>query len=166
MTGGFNTNVRGVEIDVTKTLNKFLNKNRTEYTRKEFEDYLTSIGLKHNYEIRSDREPINEGFIVTFDHEKDGDEYGFGILATGLTEHQNWVLQTWSPQDLKEIQQFYDPKYLNIEIENQLKNRWGNRLIFADDCGMAVYAIGCEWSRPFFPASQKELNKYEYINYY
>jgi hypothetical protein len=36
MTGGFNINVRGIEINITKTLNNFYRQNKKIYTKKEW----------------------------------------------------------------------------------------------------------------------------------
>ena len=55
MTGGFNATVRGIEIDVTETLNHFLKQNKNKYTLEEFENYLTKIGLVQEYSDKTDK---------------------------------------------------------------------------------------------------------------
>lgn len=167
MTGGFNTNVRGIQIDITQTLNKFLNQNKEVYSKKEFEDYLKSIGLDSEFqENTGQKHPINEGFVVSFDFDEGDGQDASGILATGLWQYQNWVLQQWSKEDLLTQGEFNNPKYLDIKIENQLRNLWKDKLILTGK--FAINSIGCEWSNSYFPKTQKggALSYYhKYIKY-
>lgn len=153
MTGGFNTNVRGIQIDVTKTLNKFLNQNKKAYTREQFEDYLTKINLDDTFGngkkyYHGQSEPINEAFVVSFDFDEGDDQEAFGILATGLWEYQYWVIQQWCKENLEEQTTFTNPKYLDKTIKNNLKKLWNDKLILKGK--FAIYSIRCEWSHRFF----------------
>lgn len=163
MTGGFNTQVRGIEIDVTQTLNKFLNQNKKIYTMYEFENYLNKIGLNNFYADNTGQTtPIDDGFVVSFDFDE-YDKTAYGILATGLREYQNWVIQTWSNQDIQKQAEFNDIGKLNKNKEVHLRNLWKNKLILKDN--FAIYSVGCEWSNKFFIKS-KQQNDYNYRNKY
>ena len=72
MTGGFNVTVRGIEIDVTKTLNKFYNKNEKDYSMEEFNEFLRKNKLEHNTSEKrsiSMGKPYNDGYVISFDFE-------------------------------------------------------------------------------------------------
>lgn len=85
MSSQYTVTVRGINIDVTKTLNHFLNKNEKNYSKKQFEDYLKRIGLVENCcGDTGEDEPINDGFVVTFDYEESDDQEAFARLSTGL----------------------------------------------------------------------------------
>lgn len=166
MTGGFNTNVRGIKIDIEETLNKFLNQNKNDYSKKEFDDYLKQIGLDDTYHDNTGQsKPVEEGFVVSFDLDGDGDDdNAYGILATGLWEHQNWVIQEWSLKDLNEHNEFNNPKYLEKNFEQKLRNNWQTKLILKD--GFCIRSIGCEWSRCFFLNDNPQIQKGGDIDYY
>ena len=68
---------------------------KKSYTRAELEKYLKSLGLDDAYTDHTGKtQPINTGFVVTFEIDEDPKEEAFAILATGLWQFQSWVLQT------------------------------------------------------------------------
>lgn len=149
MTGGFLVNARGIEIDITQTLNKFLKQNKEIYTRKEFEDYLSSINLDRITRNNSGQcEPISEGFVVSFDFDEGDDQEAFGILTTGLWQYQYWAQERWSKEDLEQQTKFNNPEYLNKSVENHLNNLWKDKLVLTDK--FAIHNICCEWPIEFF----------------
>lgn len=150
MTGGFNVNIRGIEIDITRTLNKFLNQNKKLYTRKEFEDYLKQIGLDKNYRTNSgQQEPILEGFVVSFEIDDNNEnEEAYGILATGEWNYQYWVSRNWSKRDSEQQYEFNNPKYLDENIETNLRNIWKDKLILTEE--YSIRSIVCEWPHYFY----------------
>lgn len=151
MTGGFNTNVRGIEIDIATTLNNYYSQNKKNYTQQEFEDFLDEIGLDSAYRNNTgQKKPIETGFVVSFD---DGDDYdgggdAFGILASGLWEYQNWVLQQWDKSSLKKQIEFNNLKYLDKDYEILLRSSWKKKLVLKNK--FTIYAVPCEWSKCFF----------------
>ena len=153
MTGGFNTEIRGIEINVTETMNRFTNQNRKTYTREEFENYLKFIGLSESFADSGEYKPINTGFVVSFEFEQpccgEEEETAFGMLATGLWEYQYWGQQKWSKDLLEKRREFYNVKFLDIDIEKKLRSLWKDILVVNGD--FTVYSIGCEWSHPFHP---------------
>jgi len=162
MTGGFSTTIRGIEIDVVATLNKFLEQNKKSYTLKEFEEYLKKFGLDDNFRYDTGQnDPINNGFVATIDYEESPEQDAVGYLATGLSEYQYWVFQEWDEKSLKIQQNFLDIKHLSDEIENNLRELWKDKLILKKK--IKVVTIGCEWSHTFFP---KSVTKGGTINYY
>lgn len=150
MTGGFDTHIRGIQINVIATLNKFLNQNKKQYTFAEFIKYLKDIGLNDKYqENTGQKDPINDGFVVVFDLEESNEQDAVGYLVTGLWEYQNWVPQTWSEEDLKEQINFNNSEYLSESVENNLKELWKNKLILEGK--LSVMMVDCEWGLRFFP---------------
>ena len=151
MTGGFNTEIRGIEINVTQTLNRFTNQNKKTYTRDEFENYLKLIRLNEAFGDDGKYKPINTGFVVSFEFEQPccGEEQqeAFAILATGLWEYQYWFQQKWSKELLEKRREFYDVKFLDIDIERKLRSLWKNILVLDGD--FTVHSIGCQWSHKF-----------------
>jgi hypothetical protein len=172
MTGGFNTQIRGIEIDVVKTLNHFLKQNKKQYSIKEFEDYLTKINLTNDFKHDTgQKKPLNDGFVVSFEFDEMNDnQEAYSILATGLWEYQNWVTQEWSQKDLEEQKEFNNPKHLSRKIELRLKDLWKDKLILKGK--FVIRSIGCEWSHSFF--KKKGIQKggnfnnnyyYKYLKY-
>lgn len=148
MSAQYTANVRGIEIDVTKTMNRFLNKNEKTYSKKQFEDYLKKLNLIDKYENTGENEPINDGFVVTFDFEEDDDQDAFAILATGM-----WTLHytsgSFSKEELKRQQNFLDEKYLDKNIENKLVDLWKDKLVLKGE--MKIESNQCENVFAFFP---------------
>jgi len=165
MTGGFSTNIRGIEIDVVATLNKFLGQNKKSYTLEEFEKYLKKNDLDDEFQNNTGQNnPINNGFIVSLDFEEEQDQEAFGYLATGLWEYQNWVLQQWSEESLKKQRNFLDIKHLSKDIENNLRELWKDKLILKPNFG--IITMGCEWSHSFFPKSEMKGGVKKYYDKY
>ncbi|BCS83659.1 hypothetical protein QLL95_gp0464 [Cotonvirus japonicus] len=153
MTGGFSTNIRGIEIDIVRTLNKFLNQNKTSYTRTEFENYLNKIGLIDSFgNSVKVKKPYNDGFVVSLEYDGFDVNKAVGYLATDLWEYQDWVSQDWSVEELQEQIEFKNPKYLDSDIEKNLRNRWRDKLILTGK--FTVHTVDCEWSHSFFPKNE------------
>ena len=55
MTGGFSTTIRGIEIDVTTTLNNYYDEEKEYYTKEEFDNYLSEIGLINEFHLSNCR---------------------------------------------------------------------------------------------------------------
>ena len=158
MTGGFNTNVRGIEIDVTKTLNNYYKQKKNDYSKKEFEEFLKKIGLDANYPKNTGQtQPIETGFVVSFDFDEGDDQEARGILATGLWEYQNWVQQDWSQEDLRKQAEFNNPKYLGKKYEDLLRNIWKDKLVLKSK--FSIKSIGCEWSNIFSPKNKPKTSQ-------
>ncbi len=145
MTGGFTSQIRGIRIDVTKTLNKYYNQNQISYTREEFEEFLRHVGFHESYTEFDPFKPINTGFVVSLEYEDDDEP--FAVLSTGIWEYQNWVVQYWSKSHLSKISDFYNTKHLNKNIENNLRNLWNKLFILNGD--FVVITAPCEWSHNF-----------------
>ena len=148
MVDGFMFHIRGIRIDVKKTMDKFYKDKKESYYVEDFIKYLELLGLnseynKSNYDVNK---PMNDGFIsiLLFDEPTDFDKKGDDncvFLVTGIWHYQDWVLQRWT--DTKEQLEFFNPKYLSKTIETSLKNNWNNKLIFMDnEDKLAIYAIG------------------------
>lgn len=149
MTGGFMVHIRGIRIDVKKTLDKYYNDKKELYTINDFKKYLETLGLndKYNKKNYDTKTPINDGFVsvLEFDDINQNETNGFiaSFLTTGIWEYQHWVLQKWT--DTKQQLDFFNPKYLSKKIEISLKNKWNDKLIFAKDDKLGIYAIAAEW---------------------
>lgn len=173
MTGGFNTTVRGIYIDVIATLNKFSINKKTTYYRKDFENYLKSIGLNDQYRDNTGQEtPISNGFVVSFDLDEkisDKDEVLVALLATGLWEYQHWVSQSWDEKDLVIRNNFNNKKFLSKKIENNLRNEWQDKLVLDDK--FSIFPVTCERSNSFFHTTVTQTGgdiidyKQKYIKY-
>lgn len=188
MTGGFQTSVRGIEIDVTKTLNKFSKQNKSNYTKRDFEDYLKKIGLldalnlgkdedENISQIETDKKfytglnkqtPVENGFIVVFDFDEGDDQEAIAYVSNGIWEYQNWVLQKLDKKSLDEFSKFYDPGWLNKKYSDKLITNWQDKIVIKKDSDYAMYMIGCEWTTRYFNKNQNggNSNTQKYATFY
>jgi hypothetical protein len=147
MTLGFITTLRGIEINIIKTLNKHYKKHKKNYTRTDFENYLSEIGLDDNLTLTfGQTSPMNKGYVISFFNEDDDQPYAF--LVIGSWEYQSWVTQTWNLTSLKQQTKFLDPKYLSQKRERKLRNNWKNELVLEDDFN--VVTVPCGFANRFY----------------
>jgi hypothetical protein len=156
MTGGFNTNVRGIDINIKATLDKYGKKDGI-YTRKAFEEYLKNMGLDGEYRNNTGgTTPINNGFVISFEYDNGDDDEARGMLATGSWEYQNWVTQNWSKKALSDQIKFLNKKHMSKKIETNLRKKWSDRLVLSGK--FETSSIGCEWSHNFFNSKKNVQN--------
>lgn len=107
--------------------------------------------------------------MVSFDLNEDENEEAYVILATGLWEYQNWVIQNWSKDNLKDQQKFNREVFLTNKIKNNLVNLWKDKLVVSGN--FRITTTGCEWAHQFSfnnknqKGSGAEPYYYKYIKY-
>ncbi|AKI79792.1 hypothetical protein QJ850_gp907 [Acanthamoeba polyphaga mimivirus] len=147
--------IRGISIDIPATLNKFTGQSKSNYTRKEFENYLKKIGLTHNFGNLDPgfENPINDGFVVSVEYDGFDIDLAVGYLSTGSWHYQSWAASEWSKRDLEQQRNFLDPKNLSESIEKNLREKWSDRLVLKG--GFSIRTEECEGINNFMPNKQK-----------
>ncbi|QTF48959.1 hypothetical protein qu_64 [Acanthamoeba polyphaga mimivirus] len=147
--------IRGISIDIPATLNKFSGQSKSEYTRKEFENYLKKIGLTHNFGNLDPgfESPINDGFVVSVEYDGFDVDLPAGYLSTGNWQYQSWAAPEWSKKDLEQQRNFLDPKNLDESIEKNLREKWSNRLVLEGK--FSIHTEECEGINNFMPKKQQ-----------
>lgn len=157
MSAQYTATTRGIKIDVTQTLNKFLGTNQKQYSKKQFEDYLKQLGLTCKYANTGENNPIDDGFVVTFDYEESDNQDAYAILATGMWS-LHYTQGSFSKEELKRQINFLDEKHLDKNTENRLRDLWKDKLILQK--GFGVESDQCENVYAFLPNNNtKEMKQ-------
>lgn len=120
--------VRGIEIDIVATLNKFLDKNETTYDYFDLNKYLKKIELSNKYSnYDGESNPVSHGFVVIFQF--DCKKEPMALLTTGIYNNQYFGVKEFTNLELNNIVQFNDIQHLNNNTLNFLKKNWKNKLI-------------------------------------
>ena len=174
MTGGFQCFIRGFSINVPATLKRYYqrrdrSKVKEEYSRKEFQEFLKSLGLQDILDLSRDSDyryddkirekflgeiyPNMNGFVVTLEDEdldEESEGFKFAYLATGQRDHQYWALQAWDKEVLTEMCIFFHPSYLDMTPEVKgLINIWSQWLVLDQPVKYTMYAVSAEWTHSY-----------------
>lgn len=159
MTGGFNTTMRGIRIDIPATLNKYYNKNEKEYNREEFEKFLKDIKLAQNNNGFRATIPTNKSCVASIEYDDGEEDSSEGYLINGAWDYQYWARPKWTPQQLKDQREFSKEEYYNEEVENKLRKKWENLLVL--DGKMTIVTITSEWVHYYFPTRKSQKGGYD-----
>ena len=143
MGGGYQCYIRGIPINVQRTLQVVYDTNQ-EFSQGDFIQYLEGLNLQRS---NNPPEDIREnGFIVLLEQEENTEELGSAYLSTGLRYHQYWALQEWDQEMLGEIIKFLNPEHL--EITSNIKRMfeyWSEWFVFDDIPEYQMYVTSSEW---------------------